>query len=117
MLTLQMVQQRRGLRGADSEGGGGRQQRAVLQAPGQGQHPLRDLSQENVGYNPTIFGSNRLQVERNRELRESKKICYLCEDASKNTSAVEKASMIILSFFRLDTDKTFCQNQWSHSRK
>ena len=45
-----MVQQGRGLRGADSEGGGGRQQRAVLQAPRQGQHPLRDLSQENVGH-------------------------------------------------------------------
>ena len=29
-----MVQQGRGLRGADGEGGGGRQQRAVLQAPG-----------------------------------------------------------------------------------
>ena len=50
ILILQMVQQGRGLRGADSEGGGGRQQRAVLQAPRQGQHPLRDLSQENVGH-------------------------------------------------------------------
>ena len=58
-----MVQQGRGLRGADSEGGGGRQQWAVLQASGPGQHPLRDLPQENVGYNPTrssIFGSDRL---------------------------------------------------------
>ena len=49
MLTFQMVQQGRGLRGAHPQGGGGWQQRALLQTPGQGQHSLRDLSQENVG--------------------------------------------------------------------
>ena len=54
IFTFQMVQQGRGLRGAHPQGGGGRQQRALLQTPGQGQHSLRDLSQENVGffYNP-----------------------------------------------------------------
>ena len=45
-----MVQQGRGLPGANPQGGGGRQQRALLQASGQGQHSLRDLSQENVGF-------------------------------------------------------------------
>ena len=45
-----MVQQGRGLRGAHPQGGGGRQQRALLQTPRQGQHSLRDLSQENVGF-------------------------------------------------------------------
>ena len=48
MFCVQVVQQGRGLRGADGAGGGGRQRRALLPAPGQREHHVRDMPQENV---------------------------------------------------------------------
>ena len=48
MLCVQVVQQGRGLRGADRAGGGGRQRRALLPAPGPREHHVRDMPQENV---------------------------------------------------------------------